>query len=110
MANFEQAIRWLEEGKGVKRTNWRIDGEVHLILKDKKVFECEDCGLKIDRDLNASLNIKKLTETKLNNTEGHSEFQACGDIVRPCFEFEKIQKKASVCEVGNYREISRRSQ
>ncbi len=35
MANFEQAIIWLKEGKGIKRTNWRIDGEVHLILKEK---------------------------------------------------------------------------
>ena len=43
MANFEQAIKWLEEGKKIKRTNWRIDGEVHLILKkvdgEKKVFD-----------------------------------------------------------------------
>ena len=50
---------------------------------DKRVFECEDCGLKIDRDLNASLNIKKLTEKKLNNTVGQTEFQACGETVRP---------------------------
>ncbi len=49
----------------------------------KRVFECEGCGLKIDRDLNASINIKKLTKEKLNNTEGHSEFQACGETVRP---------------------------
>ena len=84
-------------------------GHRQNISLDKRVFECEDCGLKIDRDLNASLNIKKLTKEKLNNTEGHSEFQACGDTVRPCFEFERIQDKASVCEAGNYREISRRS-
>jgi len=25
---------------------------------DKRIFECEDCGLILDRDLNASLNIK----------------------------------------------------
>ena len=77
---------------------------------DKRIFECEDCGLKLDRDLNASLNIKKLTENKLNNTSGQGEINnACGDTVRPCFEFEKIQDKASVVEAGNYREISRRS-
>jgi len=33
MANFNKAIEWLKEGKGIKRTNWTIDGEVHLILK-----------------------------------------------------------------------------
>ncbi|GAJ08690.1 unnamed protein product, partial [marine sediment metagenome] len=31
---------WLKEGKGIKRTNWRIDGEVHLILKKGCVFDC----------------------------------------------------------------------
>ena len=76
---------------------------------DKRIFECKDCGLKIDRDLNASLNIKKLTEKKLNNTPGYGEFQACGDNVRPCFEFEKIQSKAVVVEAGNYLESSSRS-
>lgn len=76
---------------------------------DKRIFEC-GCGLKIDRDLNASINIKKLTKEKLNNTVGQTEFQACGDTIRPVFEFEKIQEKASVCETGNYRELSRRSQ
>jgi len=76
---------------------------------NKRTFKCEDCGLKIDRDFNASLNIKKLTKEKINNTEGHSEFQACGDIVRPCFEFEKIQAKANVSEAGNYLEVSSRS-
>ncbi len=50
MVNFEQAIRWLEEGKGVKRTNWRIDGEVHLILKDKKVFDCYGKEYRFDYD------------------------------------------------------------
>lgn len=63
----------------------------------ERVFKCEDCGLKIDRDLNASLNIKKLTETKLNNTSGHGEFQACGLDVRPSM-------KANEIEAGNYRE------
>jgi len=58
-------------------------GYKQKISLDKRVFECEDCGLKIDRDLNASLNIKKLTEKKLNNTVGHTEFQACGETVRP---------------------------
>jgi len=32
---------------------WYINGN----LKEKRVLECENCGLKIDRDLNASINI-----------------------------------------------------
>ncbi len=50
MANFEQAIKWLEEGKGIKRTNWRIDGEVHLILKGEKVFDSYGKEYRFDYD------------------------------------------------------------
>ena len=64
---------------------------------DKRVFECENCGMIKDRDLNASLNIKKLTKNILNNTVGQTEFQACGKIVRP------LETKASLVEAGNYR-------
>ncbi len=49
----------------------------------ERIFECGKCGMIKDRDLNASLNIKKLTETKLNNTVGQTEFQVCGETVRP---------------------------
>ena len=54
MANFEQAIKWLEEGYGIKRTNWRIDGEVHLILKEedgeKNVLDCYEDLYRFDYD------------------------------------------------------------
>ncbi len=50
MANFEQAKKWLEEEKGIKRTNWRIDGEVYLILKDEKVFDCYGKEYRFDYD------------------------------------------------------------
>jgi len=50
MANFEQAMKWLREGKGVKRTNWRIDGDVHLILKDGSVFDCYGKEYRFDYD------------------------------------------------------------
>lgn len=76
---------------------------------DKRIFECEKCGLKIGRDLNASLNIKKQTIKKLidkgikSNTDGQSGIYVCGDSIRPSFEF--TQKKAIVGESENYREI-----
>ena len=54
MGNFEQAIKWLEEGEGIKRTNWRIDGEVHLVLREKdgeeKVFDCYGKPYRFDYD------------------------------------------------------------
>ena len=32
-------------------------GYVNGSLKEKRILECKNCGLKIDRDLNASINI-----------------------------------------------------
>lgn len=43
-----------------------------LTLKDR-VYNCNVCGLNIDRDLNASLNLKQFY------TESSSGFQACGE-------------------------------
>ena len=45
---------------------------INLTLTDR-VFECKMCDMKIDRDLNASLNLKQIY------TESSSEIQACGD-------------------------------
>ena len=45
----------------------------HMELKDR-IFECE-CGWKVDRDFNSSLNI---LEEGLN-TLGHSGINVCGD-------------------------------
>lgn len=50
MATFQEAIKWLKEGKGIKRTNWRIDGEVHLILKEGCVFDCYGKEYRFDYD------------------------------------------------------------
>ena len=54
MSDFNKAIKWLIEGKGIKRTNWRIDGEVHLILKEvngeNKVFDSYGKEYKFEYD------------------------------------------------------------
>ena len=68
---------------------------------NKRTFKCESCGMIKDRDLNASLNIKKLTKNILNNTVGQTEFQACGLVVRPDISSEIL---ANEIEAGNYRE------
>jgi putative transposase len=47
-----------------------------LKLSDR-VWTCESCGVKHSRDLLASQNIKRFALNK--NTDGISEFQACGD-------------------------------
>ena len=74
----------------------------------KRTFKCKNCGLKLDRDFNASINIKNLTIKKLietikYNTPGYGEIYDCGDYIRPVFEF--TQEKAIVEEAVSYREI-----
>lgn len=49
----------------------------NLTLKDR-VWTCEN-GHILDRDINASINVKRFAFSKLKNTEGISEINACGD-------------------------------
>jgi len=47
---------------------------------------CPDCGISIDRDLNASLNIRNIGF----NTDGQSGIYACGDgSIEPLLKQEK---------------------
>ena len=49
-----------------------------LQLKDR-TYVCSECGLEIDRDLNAAINLKNAKEYKiLNSTDGLSGINACG--------------------------------
>ena len=50
-------------------------GCVQEMPLSKRIFNCPDCGITIDRDLNASLNIRNIGL----NTLGHSGINACGD-------------------------------
>lgn len=58
-----------------------------LTLKDR-AFDCKKCGAKIDRDLNASLNLKKIY------TESSSGIQACGDGSSSLLETTSISPSA----------------
>lgn len=67
-----------------------------LKLTDR-VFECKACDMKMDRDLNASLNLKQIY------TESSSENQACGDgssekviSLSPSVK-QEFNKKSRVC-------------
>ena len=75
-------------------------GNRQKISLKERTFECEDCGMIKDRDLNASINIKKLTIQKLNNTVGQTEIQDCGLVVRPDISSEV---RANEIEAVNYR-------
>lgn len=50
-------------------------GCVQEMPLSKRIFDCPNCGLSMDRDLNASLNIRNIGI----NTLGHSGINACGD-------------------------------
>ena len=65
---------------------------VQKISISQRIFLCEKCGRKKDRDINASINILDRALNPLSSnfdskavkaTEGHSGSQACGDDVRP---------------------------
>ena len=46
---------------------------------DVRVYECPECGMKMDRDLNASINIRNFAlRDILKNTDGTSGINACG--------------------------------
>jgi len=63
---FNEAIKLLEKGKKIKRTNWRIDREVYLILKEvdgeMKVFDSYGNLYKFDYD---DIKVKNWVEKKL---------------------------------------------
>lgn len=52
-----------------------------LTLKDR-IYTC-DCGLILDRDLNASINLEHCGLDKLKHTVSSTGIKACGESVRP---------------------------
>jgi len=67
-------------------------GCIQEMKLNDRIFKCKDCGLVIDRDYNAAINILKLGCSKLNidfknidlhssffNRLGHSRIYACGE-------------------------------
>ena len=102
--NFTQMLQYKAESAGCvavgvnpQNTSKTCSGcgNVQDIPLSERIFKCERCALKIDRDLNASKNI-------LNRaTEGHSGSHASGDNVRPS------HMKAGVAESGTIRGASR---
>ena len=47
---------------------------------DIRVYECPECGLTMDRDMNAAVNIRNFALRNIfKNTDGTSGINACGD-------------------------------
>lgn len=55
-------------------------GHRQKMLLDIRTYKCPECGQVIDRDLNATINIRNFAiRNILRNTEGTSGINACGD-------------------------------
>jgi putative transposase len=48
-----------------------------LTLKDR-IFKCDCCGIELDRDLNASLRLKKAPDEVVVTRVGYARSNACG--------------------------------
>ena len=69
-------------------------GNVQKVSILQRTFVCEKCGMRKDRDINASINILKRA------TEGHSGSQARGDDVRPSAR-EAVADEAGTIRVAS---------
>lgn len=75
--HFVKIDRWFPSSKLCSNC-----GQIKSDLKlSNRIYKC-DCGLEIDRDYNASINIKKEGINLLkNSTTMHVESYACGDMI-----------------------------
>ena len=85
------ADRWYPSSKRCSRCG-AIKDELAL---SERLYECDQCGLVIDRDVNAARNLAQLATTRLshrpephaesssNATASSAESNACGEDVRP---------------------------
>ncbi len=60
----------------------------------QRIFNCASCGLIIDRDLNAAINLEKYEEAESKNTPSYGGIKACGDA-----KFHE-KSQVSVSETG----------
>ena len=70
-----------------------------------RVYECPECGMTIDRDLNAAINIRNFAlKDILKNTDGTSGINACGvgssgncDVNCSCETTDSEARKSDDC-------------
>ncbi len=65
-----------------------------------QVYECENCGLKVNRDLNAACNLVQIVYNPSVARSSLETLNACGEVVRPSFE-------GNLKETGNLQRVVR---
>lgn len=66
--------RWEPSSKTCSGCGW-YHADLHL---SDRIFVCQECGLVIDRDLNAARNLELLAYLELIHTASYAGFDACG--------------------------------
>ena len=98
MKQYIKIDRWYASSKICNECGSK---KVNLKLSDR-IYVCEDCGNIIDRDFNASKNIRdegiKILKVDNKTTVGHTGSNACGDD-KVHFSSDK-KKKVVVNETG----------
>ena len=76
-----QADRWYPSSKRCSGCG-EVKGELNL---SERVYECDGCGLVIDRDLNAARNLAQLapTASSVERDPSKTRDNACGEDARP---------------------------
>ena len=84
MSEFFRILEWKAElyGREIIRVNPKDTSKTcsncgyvnHELKLSDRVFKCPVCGLKIDRDLNASINILKKGMKEIATSSGHGEY------------------------------------
>ena len=69
-------------------------GNVKKQLKlSERTYKCEKCGLNLDRDLNASINLKNAINYKILTTGGLLESNACGVLNQTVVPFREVEHR-----------------
>src|SRR5262245_47492865 len=70
------ADRWFASTRTCSCCGW---GDEHLTLADR-TFRCQQCGLVLDRDLNAAKNLEKLADSSADSRNAGGEGSAGGGL------------------------------
>jgi putative transposase len=85
------ADRWFASAKTCSRCGW-VDAQ--LTLADR-VFQCQTCGLVIDRDRNAAINLAKLAESSPDSRNACGEGSAGGGL-RPIVKLPSVRQESDI--------------